>query len=170
MQTGEIARALLADPFTSKYFRGVYASDTLPHDLISPSLFVTNVDPHLEAGSHWVCIYVDRFGKADFFDSYGLPPIVKNHYKYLKRYCTSWTYNSKRLQSPTSSVCGHYCVLYLMCRARGVSLRGFLKHFRTGTPTFNDRLVKKIFTKHFPSTYDARRGNSSIVQRCCPRI
>ena len=50
-------------------------------------------------------------------------------------------YNSKRLQSIGSDVCGDYCVLFTFFRSRNYDLKWFVELFSSNTDR-NDSLVK----------------------------
>ena len=47
------------------------------------------------------------------------------------RECSKWTSNDRTLQSPLSTVCGQYCVAFLMFRCRNVSMHAFTRLFTT---------------------------------------
>jgi hypothetical protein len=37
----------------------------------------------------------------------------------MNKHCTSWTYNTVRVQEEGSTVCGHHCIFYLVHRCAG---------------------------------------------------
>jgi hypothetical protein len=41
-------------------------------------------------------------------------PLVPAIPEFLRRNCTVWHYNKRRLQGPTSNVCGKYCCLFAL--------------------------------------------------------
>ena len=69
------------DKRTAKAFKGVYASDELPARTSTNSLFVCNTDPSNRPGTHWTVVYVDDKRKADYFDSFGMAPTVKDIFR-----------------------------------------------------------------------------------------
>ncbi len=141
MDTAQITHLLQCDPYTQDVFAGVYPRDHLPCAIKHyPRAYVCNTDPHTEDGEHWVAIYVDEYGRGEFFDSYGLPPLHRTFLKFLNRNCSSWTFNEKQLQGLTSQVCGQYCVFYLLHRCRGLSMETIVHMFGT-TFADNDVLV-----------------------------
>ena len=89
--------------------------------------FVANTDPSTLPGYHWVAfvVFADRPSVIYFFDSFGMP---LSSYDDLYQTCLNKGYfsdthivasvNTRSLQGPTSSVCGHYCVLFLYLCAR----------------------------------------------------
>jgi hypothetical protein len=89
--------------------------------------FIANTDPSTAPGYHWVAfvVFADRPSVIYFFDSFGMPLTA---YDDLYRTCMSKGYfsdtrivcsvNSRSLQGATSTVCGHYCILFLYLCAR----------------------------------------------------
>ena len=52
-------------------FMGVFSSDTLSTSIKKrPAIIVCNTDPSDQGGEHWICIYVDRNRREEFFDSF----------------------------------------------------------------------------------------------------
>jgi len=111
-----------------KYFQGVYPIDLLPSILIKPSIIINFEKIHMP-GSHWVAVSFSDSGYAEYFDSYGLPTYKLQIMAYLHRHSISWTINCRRLQRLTSKVCGHYCCLYALHRAIGLSMTSFVNTF-----------------------------------------
>lgn len=157
------------DRHIAPFFEGVFASDTLPRALGKrPALLISNTDPISKPGSHWVAMYIGENGEGEYWDSYGLPPLVRNHKKFLQRMCKKYTYNHKSLQSLHSEVCGEYCVLYLVHRAHGISLHAFLKQLFSPDPEKNDQIVRTMFKRMFshqklcvlPSTAKVQRSST----------
>ena len=84
----------------SRQFNGVFSSDTLS---ASTRLLVCNPDPSHRKGTHWICIYVGENRSGEYFDSLGHPP-NKTLERYMNVVCSSWTYNSRQLQSVLSAL------------------------------------------------------------------
>lgn len=102
---------------------GIFAADQLPQKIPNePFGLIVNIDPHYKPGRHWIALYVQR-GEVEAFDSYGNLP---SHYSlYIERFLQRFTkvvFNTKKLQSSYTKVCGQYCLFYLMCRCRGYSM------------------------------------------------
>jgi hypothetical protein len=164
-----LEEAMLCDKFTIPLFRGVFAADNLPRIVQNPCVLIANTDPINKSGSHWISIHIDEFGRGEFFDSYGIPPIVKTHHEFLSRQCTTWTYNEVQLQSPISDVCGEYAALFLAHRARGLSMQEFLWFFQNRTCDENDELARAMFYEKFKSCFAPVRKDFQ-KQICCNRI
>ena len=127
-------------------FLGVFPSDQLPFDAFLSSVSspqsnsyrsiccVANIDPASQPGTHWVAFYLDCKSlplKLEFFDSYAQSPTSSYHFPFLSNYSRNLPFlietSSTPLQSFSTSVCGHYCILYLYLRAR-FSLHYYYAH------------------------------------------
>ena len=97
--------------------------------------------PSTAPGEHWVAMLFNNPRSAEFFDSYGLHPIVYGLTDFLDSHSSSWDYNSKTLQSLISEVCGHYTVYCILFRSRGCSLSEILTHFSSNV-NLNDKTVE----------------------------
>ena len=139
---------LRKDPHTDSLFAGVFASDTLPHNIHQkPSLIIVNTDPISKPGAHWQAIYIGCDGRGEHFCSYGLGPFVPNIRKFMDRQCKIWTKNTTDLQAFDSSVCGQYCVLYLLYKAHGYSMSEILSRFSSDC-SLNDTFVNLVFERY----------------------
>ena len=58
-------------------------------------------------------------------------------------------YNTKRLQGTFSTVCGSYCIYFLMMRCRGISFEDILSQFSFNDYYRNDSMVSLFMNKHF---------------------
>ena len=148
-------------------FAGVYAADTLPHDITLPCGLIVNTDVTGLPGTHWLAIYVDKKKQGEYFDSYGLPPMVQHHLSFLRRHCTSWRHNTKTIQSPTSEMCGQYCMLYLDQKFKKKPLNQIIERMRAGSVDSNDAKAYVTFVNTFGHvTHNNRQGR---CQSCCCR-
>lgn len=132
-----------------KYFQGVYPIDLLPVTLRKPSIIIINLDKHYMPGSHWVAVCFSDSGYAEYFDSYGLPPYRLEITTYLQRHSISWKFNRHRLQGLTSNVCGHYCCIYALHRAKGLSMTSFVSMFSPAHYNCNDIRAVRMFRAQF---------------------
>ena len=76
-------------------------------------------------------MYVDTKGHGDYFDPYGLEPQHIAFTNFMNEHCSEWVPNDRTLQSPMSTVCGQYCVAFLLHRCRNVSMNAFTRLFTT---------------------------------------
>ena len=158
------------DRHVAPLFEGVYAADTLPHRLHKkPALIIANTDPISKPGQHWIAIYVDEHGVGEYFDSYGMPPIVRQHRTFLNKICKQWTINTKSLQAIDSNVCGQYCVLYLIHKAHGYSLHSFIKKLFTSNPQKNDHTVRTLFKRMYGHSCTCVLPSDAHTQTSCER-
>jgi len=130
-------------------FRGVYAADELKKIKVVPGIYIINCDTSNLPGSHWICIYFSPLMQGYYFDSYGIPPYIPQHkYFLIKNSKHCWKYNKVELQSLDSSVCGHYCCLFVMFVSQGHAADDFAKKFYGAYNSFcNDALTILNFTK-----------------------
>lgn len=82
-------------------------------------------------------------GSMEFFDSLGNPP---EHYH--RRFQSILIFNGprykyidSRIQSVTSSLCGHYCIYFILQRIKGRSMNNIVHDFYDLNTHANDRLV-----------------------------
>ena len=131
METSDIVRILKSDSYTRflvcDVFDGVHAADQLHKIVERPAVMVINTDPSWKPGRHWVAIFVPAIGPWEYFDSYGEEPNVSYVRQFLHNKSVVW--NRKSRQSPTSGVCGHYCIYYLVHRARGFKMDDITNRF-----------------------------------------
>lgn len=140
-------RTLLAEnPITATKFRGVYASDRIPVRADANALYVFNTDPSNEPGEHWVVVFFDDNLRAEYFDSFGLHPIVKTFLRFLTRNSASWRCNVATVQHPLSDACGYHCVYYSVYRCAGFELDSIIDTY-TDDLSVNDELVKSFVRK-----------------------
>lgn len=130
----------------------VRASDRLPDTPVRPrTAIVVNTVSHTERGEHWVAFYSDSGDRMEYFDSYGRPPYQPDFQRFLRRNSRRrYVYNRYRLQGYDTSVCGHYCLTYLYCRAAlGMTLGDYVQLFDPASPSINDALVRRLFDSIF---------------------
>lgn len=150
---------------------GVFPADQIPVVWEKPCALVFNTDDSTKQGSHWVAVYVDRYGAGIFFDSYGLPPAIPQHVDRLRRNCHIYDWNIQQLQSIDSSVCGHYCIDFLFYMSSGYSMDHFCTLFSSNTVE-NDKLSVTMYKRILKNTKICK--NKKIIctqceQSCKPR-
>ena len=119
LRTGDLNSILSSHPQSGRYYLGTFAADTIPDQPTPLTCFVSNTDPQSKPGQHWVAFFVNQKGYTYYFDSYGIPPIKKNHLNFCEKSTQGyWTYNRQRLQNFTSRNCGFHCVRFIIetCR------------------------------------------------------
>ena len=146
MNTIQIERLLKIDPFTKPIFKKVCAKNQLLHVDYS-SAYVINSQPSSKPGEHWIAMYFDKYGKGEYFDSYGLHPRMKGFTAFMERNSNGWIHNNKTVQSLFSTTCGHYCVYFILYRCSGYSMRDIVSRFSSNL-TENDRNIN-LFIRAF---------------------
>ena len=151
MNTAQLIHCAKQDRLLSKYFDGVFASDTLPKR--SPGCYIFNTDPISKPGSHWQARFIESDGSIEHFDSYG-------------RAAQTTSYNSTRIQGPLSSSCGQYCLYYLCHKVRGRGMKEIVNDFSTDY-VLNDLCITEFINRHFDlatETYHLPRVISQICK------
>lgn len=126
-----------------KRFVGVYSRDRIPTPTVFPSFAIVNTDASSGPGEHWVALgfYKDHI---EYFDSFGLPPMhlsFTNGYKKIQ-------WNSVCIQEVKSLICGYYCILYVVLRAKRISFERILNHFSTTKLEENTFTLFKLLKHH----------------------
>lgn len=142
---------------------GVLPADCLPsicrlQDIlrsVALCCFVANTDPAKRPGKHWVLFIASSVRgtiQLEYFDSYGLPMVL---YTDLYNSCARKrllplikVYSSVSLQDVSSSVCGHYCILFAHFRANGHSFKFILGYLHRGSVTALERDKSVVTTLH----------------------
>lgn len=126
MNTLQLQRYMINDPFIRERFGGVVAIDQLPLYVEKPSVFIVNTDPISLPGKHWVVLYIDRV--SEHFDSSGLQP--RPRFKnYLITTSDSYLFNSMRVQNVASKSCGLFCLFYCYFRCRDYTFKQIMEMF-----------------------------------------
>lgn len=149
MNTHQIHHILSNEPTTRKSFRGVYASDRLPKNPPKPAALVANLDPHNLGGSHWVAFYLPSKGPAEYYDSYGTLPIPP----FEKLLGHNYRRSIRTLQSPFSTVCGQYCIFFILKRCNGQSMHDIISSFGEDV-TENDFILNYYIKNRFDIDLD----------------
>ena len=131
MNTIQLDMIMNLDKFSKNKYIGTFAFDKLPKKIKYPSCFIINNQPSHMDGEHWIAVYFSKNKSCHFFDSYGNHPKYFDLNNYLKKFCNKIFYNKKQLQTNKSVYCGIYCILYLLFKCRGYSLKKFLKNFNS---------------------------------------
>ena len=146
MNSKQLAAVLLRDLCSRRVFRGVYPRNKLPYFVNTrhPSAFVINTDVSSGPGEHWVAVWFDGRGKAEYFDSFGLPPLYPDIESFILRHCRNYLYNQRMLQDLSSSMCGVYVLYFILMKSRGALMSRILSPFHPHKPQTNDRKVWSV--------------------------
>lgn len=151
LKTNEVDSLVRADPLAAQQFVGVFALDKIPDftNIQHPQSLVFNTDPHCCPGQHWVAIHLDPVTRtSEYFDSYGILPIYRQAMQTLSSISpTRINFNAETLQELDSTLCGHYCVVYLWEKARGTPLSRWLENF-SQDDSLNDQGIELLLANH----------------------
>lgn len=125
---------------------GVYPADRIPIRWPRPFAMIANTDNHNQSGTHWIAMYLVKNGYGVYLDSFGQPPMIRHHHHRLRLNSKNFVWNKKSLQSFNSTVCGHYCLMFLHYMCRGYSLQSFCDLFADNYFA-NDNIVRKFQKK-----------------------
>ena len=142
----QIKRILESDARTGNSFRGVYFRNELPIRAPTTSLYVCNKDPNHKPGEHWVTIYINNDRQAEYFDSFGMPPLFDEFVTFLNNNTKSWTHNKRVVQDVYSSACEYHCTFYAVYRCVGFDV-GSIANMYTNDTVFNDAIVEEFVRK-----------------------
>ncbi len=144
----------------------------LPKTITKPACIIMNIDNASKPGKHWLAYWFDSKGCGEFFDSFGWPP-GKFFRKYLESHSDRNFYNPILIQNPLSTVCGQYCLYYLIKRARGIPMDLIMAYFDANDRTGNDEALSDWFNDYFNTDFKlviSRFPNKSNCQFQCIAI
>lgn len=143
----QIDEILKRNTTTKKAYIGCFPADQIPKISIKfPHCFCVNTSPSGERGEHWTAIFIPSKNTAEYFDSLGEFPAENQEIgKYLSNFSTI-KYNSIKIQSEKSSVCGKHVIYFLHMRCKEIPFEQILKRL-CGGHTKPDILVRN-FVEH----------------------
>ena len=126
-------------------FYGVFSCDTIPNTTDKCGMII-NTDPKDNTGEHWVALFQNGKGSSEYFDSFGLPPIIPSILNHLTQTTPNGCkYNSLTLQHPSVSTCGLYCISFIRHKLLlNGSYESFLSYFCTNT-IHNESIITRLF-------------------------
>lgn len=144
LSTLDIVRYM--EPFKyKKIFRGVFASDSLPHKVNLPSAFIINTSPRRQLEGHWVGLYLNRNGVAEYFDSFGFPPQQRDILNFIKHHSRKLIYNKKQIQHLSSNKCGKFAIVFILIKLFKRSVLELVDRFSLNLMV-NDLILERIFS------------------------
>ena len=147
MNSVQMDTALRSDAKVRDMFLGVFPSDMIPVKEY-PSSLIVNTQPSSMNGEHWVAFFLPRVGVLEAFDSYGQNP--GRYSSWIKRWMgEDFVVMSNTVRQNTdSTVCGQYCMFYVLLRCYGYSYKDIMSAL-TRHKGVNDRFVCKFINKFF---------------------
>lgn len=152
MKASDLACAIQSDSILKYHVLGVFAKDTLPvltRDMLARGVgLIVNTEPSGRLGRHWVAMYF-KGNTGELFDSLG-EPVNSVFDLYLKTYVNQYQHNRRQLQSSSSSLCGHYCLYYLLYKCKTeLTLQTLVQIFDGQVRFNNDEHVSKFICNYF---------------------
>ena len=146
MYTSELVELLKKNRFSRRVFCGVLAINQIPIRKINRvcSFIVNTHESHLP-GEHWFAIYVPNVGPIEYFDSYGLAPYHQRIYDFFRVNKRKFIFNNLQIQDNFSINCGKFCLFYIYFRAKGYTMKQYLKFFNKINLQYNDRFLNNLF-------------------------
>lgn len=170
MNTEEIEKLLKANVITRKCFRGVFPSDKIPKKRtinfqgVEMNSFVFNLDPSYKGGSHWVALVLKKNGKSIYFDSYGLPAQLQKIKDLIGN--DDCTYNKQQLQYPLTTVCGQWCIFFLLYASAYIPMQEMYTIFSSKKTLINDHKVNFYINKLFKTKHKVIEKKFLKAQMC----
>ena len=160
--------AIRCDDDMNRKIIGVYASNDIPKKKYPlPYGLIVNTDPHHPPGKHWVAFYIDERGLLETFDSYGIPPSLYSPLmERFMNYFEEQLIKTKRLRGSETRVCGQYCILYLMWRCKGYSMKDIINIFDRNFK-MNDQFVYNFIDER---CYCCMHTMSGFCQICVNKM
>lgn len=164
LSTDDIIIAVTAKKVAQyKWFKGVFAADMLPMTFQKPAIFIVNTDTKDKPGEHWISIYFSNGGVCEYFDSFGMPPIVCEHIKFIKEHANKLLYNPMSIQSLDTSVCGQYCVMFACHKLKNKTFQSFLNLFDKKNSYNNDAVVIIMYMR--VNNYSKSRNHKTTCKQ-----
>lgn len=165
MNTSQISKCL--ENYAN--FAGVHAFDKTPKVVEDNCGLVYNLDDSSKPGSHWVAVYAYSVGdkkKMIYYDSYGIEP-TRETFPWSVYECK---FSRQRSQNYNTAVCGQHCILFLVRKFEGKSLKDILRELRGKSDP--DAFVDDFVKLKYPEIYLHKCLESGGEQCCitfCPR-
>ena len=146
MNASEIEGALRSNRFAKQYLVVVFAADQLPTKEF-PGAYIVNTNTSSQPGQHWVAFFTTE-ESTECFDSFGENPSA------YSKYIAEWlkgdfqVVQCETLQSRDSTVCGQYCIYFIIFRSYGFSYEDMMSSLTERTEV-NDKFVCKFVNKFF---------------------
>lgn len=132
-------------PFQQRgIFKGVFACNRLPGVFSLPALFIINLSPSSQPGSHWVSLHIDEKGTAFYFDSFGMPPRNTDILRFMRLHSKRSVHNRKQLQHLSSIKCGRFVCVFVISMLRGNGFKSVADKFSNNLK-INDIIIEGVY-------------------------
>ena len=130
-------------------FGGVFPADQITECELG-KFYIINSAPSNDPGIHWLAVYLTKV--PEFFDSLGHSPMFYqfNFEDLMISHGPKYMYNTRRLQNYGSSMCGQYCIYYIISRAAGYSIEEIVQRFDHSNLRNNDTHIENFYNRLVP--------------------
>lgn len=124
------------------------ADEIVKHRLLnSGEYIIVNTNNSRDSGGigHWIVI-----GKGEWFDSAGLRP--ENYHSFFQEFLLSmgsYFINTKRIQHPSSTTCGLFCIMFITLRQEEKSYQHIINLFSDNLHKNEKRIADFINKRYF---------------------
>lgn len=161
MNTAQITQLTKALTNNKQAFLGTFPRDHMPQIITKrPCAFVVNTDSCHGPGEHWNAILLLPGGEAEFFNSFGFPPLHGDEQAYLRKHANEFTFSGITLQDPLSDRCGLFCVDYILSRLQGESFSRFVARYLNRRLPLNEKVLEKRILNYHPKLVAKRKVNN----------
>lgn len=135
-----------------EYFRVCSRAINYQKKINLPCALIINLSKANHIGTHWISLYINKFGHGEVLDSFGFP--VRNCYieNFIRKNCTRISYNKKQLQHLSSNYCGLYAIIFTIYKFHGGTLRDFCEKFSLNC-LINDIYIHKQYIYYVKKLY-----------------
>jgi hypothetical protein len=150
MNTTEIRR-ILHTAINKQMTTDVFACDQLQSLKSEKFAVIVNSDTSDEPGTHWLALFKESGDTVEFFDSYAMPIEFYNTniLNFVSTKCKFLRQSEIQIQSDFSSVCGQFCIFYLVSRANGLNFNDILNEFSEINLSKNNEKVSRFVRDNF---------------------
>ena len=155
MYANDLVSAIKHTHFKSR-FSGIFACDTVPKNLKDGHFIIINRDSQSQRGSHWFCA-VRLKNTIEIFDSLSVKQSDKSFLlrTFSFRGITEIVFNVTQVQPDYSTLCGQYCLVFLMERYHNLdmSYNELINQFLSDNVSENDKIVKQSMNDFYNHGY-----------------
>jgi hypothetical protein len=131
-----------------KNFGGIILNGQYPKQVKGKKNFIVNSCFNNELSCHWIVCTVDK-NEIIIFDSCGVPTcfLDSDLMDFIARQDKRVYYNTVKIQSDSSIMCGIFVLLYIYFLNAGLDMKSFLMCFDLKNLCLNDNVANVLFEK-----------------------
>lgn len=158
MDNLQIDAILKNNPITREKYIGCFMEKVLPFEKRN-GFMIINVESDSSKMGHWILFFACS-DHVIFFDSFGFRPInyTSNINLYYNSFKTCIIATKDAIQSPTSLVCGAYCIYIAYFLCSNISIRVIIQRLKNKN---SDKIVERFIMM-------LSGNNKACNQTMCP--